>query len=253
MKKRTRVTHCGSTPAAIQTVKYNGISTYCFRCGETVWEPREPELRRPVEEPARGMPCPPNTGDPWPAHATAWMAELGFGRYEREELFGCYWSERYARIIFPLNAGFWTARAVDALGSARPKWLSSLVHRQKCVHEYHPKPQLREELTSCWPVVLTEDILSAAKVALAGASVVAIPCLGTTPSPAVLARAACAPEVVWWFDPDLSGQRQAYIGSRKLLALGVPSYIMPTLSSDKDPKYLPAGQIRERLACLTST
>jgi len=248
---KTRVTHCGSTPAAIQSVKYNGISTYCFRCGETVWEPREPELRRPVEEPARGMPCPPNTGDPWPAHATAWMAELGFGRYERAELFGCYWSQRYERIVFPLDAGFWTARAVDQGHSYRPKWLSSMVHRQRCVQEYITTGGSDPGHTL--PVVLTEDILSAAKVALAGASVVAIPCLGTTPSPAVLARAACAPEVVWWFDPDLAGQRQAYIGSRKLLALGVPSYIMPTTDGDKDPKYLPARQIRERLACLTST
>ena len=55
MQKRTRVTHCGATPAALREVKHNGISTYCFRCGATEWEWREPELRRPVEEPARGM------------------------------------------------------------------------------------------------------------------------------------------------------------------------------------------------------
>ena len=190
-----------------------------------------------------------------PLYLTSWMAELGFGRYEREELFGCYWSERFTRIVFPLAAGFWTARAVDQGRTDRPKWLSSLVNRQRCVQEYSPG-LLHHLLTGGTelPVVLTEDILSAAKVALAGASVVAIPCLGTTPSPAVLARAACAPRVMWWFDPDPAGQRQAYISSRKLLALGVPSYIMPTTDpDDKDPKYLPAGQILERLACLTST
>ena len=252
-ERRIRVRHCGSTPAAIQSVKYNGISTYCFRCGETVWEPKEPELRRPSEEPPRGMPCPLDNGDPWPAHATAWLAELGFGRYEREQVFGCYWSVRYERIVFPLNSGFWTSRAVDPPGSTRPKWLSSLVNRQRCVQEYVSTSWAAIAHKGPPPVVLTEDILSAAKIALAGASVVAIPCLGTTPSPAVLARAACAPKVMWWLDPDAAGQRQAYIGSRKLLALGVASYIMPTRLDDRDPKYLAPNEINERLACLTST
>lgn len=243
MQARRRVTHCGTSPAALQTVKYNGISTYCFRCGETVWEPREPELRRPVPQPTLGRDPPKDLGDPWPLPATAWLGQLGFGRYEREQFFGCYWSARFERIVFPLHNGFWTARSlVD-----KPKWLSSLVGRSGCVQEY-VTPRLAGA-SGTLPVVLTEDILSAAKIALADVPFVAIPCLGTLPSAAVLARAATAPRVVWWLDPDKYGQMHALGGSQRLLALGVPSHIMaPVGLDDQDPKYLPTQEIQRRLA-----
>lgn len=249
---RARVNHCGADKSAIQEVKYNGVSTFCFRCGKSEWEPREPILRPPAVEPRRDSPCPPDMGDSWPAHAVAWLAALGFGRYERRIL-GCYWSEQYQRIVFPLSPRYWTARAVhdpkDRQPDSRVKWLSSLHGRAQCVKEYGALAG-----NTRVPVVLTEDVLSAAKIGLSGAPVVTIPCLGTLPSPAVMARAAEAPLTVWWLDPDEAGQRMARLGSKRLSALGLDSRIMTTYPAhDKDPKYLDGWTIRERLACHTST
>lgn len=249
---RTRVNHCGEGKAAIQEVKYNGISTYCFRCGESIWEPREPVLRPPPAEPRQDRGPPTNVGDPWPTNATAWLAQLGFGRYERDSILRCYWSERVQRIVFPMQNGYWTARALDTerkhpVSPPRLKWLSGFYGRDKCVQEYGPKHISRDSL----PVVLTEDLLSAAKIGLSGAPVVAIPCLGTLPSPAVLARAAAAPRVVWWLDPDAAGERMARHGHARLLALGLDSQIMFTRVGDQDPKYLEPDEIKRRLASLT--
>lgn len=250
---RFRVRHCGEGKAAIQEVKYNGVSTYCFRCGESIWEPREPVLRAPAPEPRQDQPCPPDVGDEWPAHAVAWLAALGFGRYERERLFQCYWNEHFDRIVFPLNNGFWTARAVAdprrgrfAPPDTRVKWLSGLYGRARCVQEYGAMAG-----NTRVPVVLTEDILSAAKIGLSGAPVVAIPCLGTLPSPAVMARAAEAPMTVWWLDPDDAGIRMARQGNKRLAALGLDTRIMFNRVGDQDPKYLEAEEIRRRLSSMT--
>jgi hypothetical protein len=189
-----------------------------------------------------------------PGHAVAWLAALGFGRYERKRLLRCYWSERVQRIVFPLDAGFWTARAVaerpDRRSDGRIKWLSGLHGRDKCVEEY---PGPRGTTGRHLPVVLTEDLLSAAKIGLSGAPVVAIPCLGTLPSPAVMARAAEAPLTVWWLDPDPAGQRMSRQGNTRLSALGCRSTIMFTRVGDQDPKYLEPDEIRRRLASLIST
>lgn len=247
---RFRVKHCGDGKAAIREVKYNGISTYCFRCGESLWEPREPQLRPPAVEPRQDRGPPRDKADPWPLHATAWLARLGFGRYERESVLRCYWSEEAQRIVFPLREGYWTARAVETGGRRgvyppRVKWLSGFHGRDKCVQEYvHP---------ANLPVVLTEDLLSAAKIGLSGAPVVAIPCLGTLPSPAVMARAAMAPRTVWWLDPDAAGQRMARQGNARLEAVGVISEIMHTYDGDQDPKYLDPDEIKRRLSSLIST
>lgn len=239
---KTRVTHCGSSPAAIRTVKYNGISTYCFRCGETVWEPKEPELRRPSAELVREWPRPEDRGDPWPTEAIAWLASMGFGRYEREQLLGCYWHALYERVIFPLNNGFWTARTVYK-GDTRPKWLSGLQGRDRCVQRYPANAGAR----AC---VLTEDLLSAAKVGLNTPWVVAIPCLGTVPSPAVLAAAAMYDRVAVWLDSDEPGQRGAARIHARLEAVGVESWLIVTPPDEKDAKYLDGQTIRARLACL---
>jgi hypothetical protein len=237
--------HCGDSPAALETRKHNGISVYCFRCGETEWTPMEPVLRH-YEEPPRDRPPPPDMGDPWPPEAVAWLARLGFGRWERESVLKAYWSERVRRIIFPMNDGYWTGRALD---EGRPKWLSALRGRDTCVQEYtadgHEYPRSA--------VVLTEDLLSAAKVGLSSPLVTAVPCLGTLPSPSVLARAAEAPRVIWWLDPDGAGQRMAVKGHQKLLALGVRSRIMPTHLVDQDPKYLNPEEIQRRIASLILT
>jgi hypothetical protein len=122
------------------------------------------------------------------------------------------------------------------------------------VQEYAPAWVPDEYATRArLPVVLTEDLLSAAKIALSNAPVVAIPCLGTIPSAAVLARASTAPAVVWWLDPDSAGQMRAQRGNRRLLALGINSVIMTTYpAGDQDPKYLAPWTIRERLTCHSS-
>ena len=240
-----RVKHCGEDKAAIQRVGYNGISTFCFRCGESEWEPREPVLRPPPEPMRTADPAPADTGDDWPGYATAWLAADGFGRHERSTLFQCYWSERFRRIIFPLHAGFWTARAVadplDRRPDGRPKWLSGLSGRQQCVQTYGPADNTK------LPCVLTEDILSAAKISMSSDMVVAIPCLGTLPSAAVLARAAAAPIVLWWLDPDAAGQRMAHRGNRKACALGLTSRVVKSGANDFDPKHLTKTDIQRRL------
>jgi DNA primase len=137
-------------------------------------------------------------------------------------------------------------RAADT----RPKWLSGLYGRQHCVQEYI-HPTLGSLDNGELPCVLTEDILSAAKIGLSGAPVAAIPCLGTLPSPAVLARAAESPLVIWWLDPDAAGQRMALKGNSRLAAIGLDSRIMLTHPSDQDPKYLDAATIRRRVSSLT--
>lgn len=253
---RVRVNHCGEGKAAIQEVKYNGISTYCFRCGESVWEPREPVLRPPPEEPRQDTGPPPDDSDPWPRHATAWLAQMGFGRYECAQVLKCYWNERAKRLVFPLHNGFWTARALDTEVKGpsyfrqpeRIKWLSALHGRDRCVQEYTPDGLQHPD----WPVVLTEDLLSAAKVGL-NAKVTAIPCLGTLPSPAVMARAAEAARTIWWLDPDDAGVRMARQGNNRLSAIGLDSRIMFTTALDRDPKYLSPEEIRRRLSSLIST
>jgi hypothetical protein len=253
---RIRVNHCGEGKAAIQETKYNGVSTYCFRCGKSEWEPREPQLRPPPEEPRQDRGPPPDLGEALPSHVVAWLAQMGFGRYECAQVLKCYWNSRSERLVFPLHNGFWTARDMALkqfpYTSAQPKrlkWISALRGREQCVQEYGPAHYM------AWgdlPVVLTEDLLSAAKIGLSEAPVVAIPCLGTLPSPAVMARAAEAPTVVWWLDPDAAGQRMARLGNNRLLAVGVNSRIMFTHALDQDPKLLDPDTITRRLSSVIS-
>lgn len=243
--QRRRVRHCGEDRAALESRGHNGVRLYCFRCGHSGFTPLAPELRRPLPPPTPKLArYPEDAGVPLPVKYRAWLAGMGFGEWERNNLLRVFWSEELQRAVFPASGQFWLARSL----SDQPKWLTAPYGRDKCVQVFGPA----QPVLSPGVVVLTEDLLSAAKIGNAlrcggVAGTLAVPCFGTSPSPAVLAYAASAGSVVVWLDPDDAGQRAGLRVALRLRAIGRAATVMPTRPGDKDPKLLANEEILCRL------
>ena len=232
-----KIQHCGSSPAARINHSNAGISLYCFRCGEQEFIPHGPrsaaeilaarEATKELTE-ARSIPkrCVGLTDTNVPSEALLWTLKTGLTPEEATDAYGFKYDPKTRRVCIPLDGGF-IARAVYA---EQPKYIRSGSMDQE-VWE-----QRVGESTTC---VVTEDILSAIKVARSGFSSIAI--LGTNVSPTAAARIGLYKRITCWTDGDKAGDA-AYLKLRQRLALH--DVTLNRIRTDADPKNLSINEIK---------
>lgn len=169
-----RVEHdCGEGRVLKVSNGEHGYNAWCFRCGEGGFIPHPaPSLSERLAQVARSrlveakvaatvaLPRPATT-DPqlWPVAARLWLYKPGFSNDDIINL-GFYWCEPIARVVLPVTdpttgaTRYWQARAVTA--GHQPKYLNPIIDKSSLAAKY--SAGLGDT------IVLTEDILSAARV-----------------------------------------------------------------------------------------
>lgn len=235
--KKARVSHdCRDDRSMIISAGDKGWAAHCFRCGSAFEPYPTPTLaeqqaaraaQRGADEAARQSPTSPLPANlephTWPLKARVWLYKCGFTNPEIKEQ-GWYYHERTKRVVLPVVRDgrllFWQARLIEGDG---PKYLAPSVDRNNVAYRRGDGEF----------VVLTEDILSAAKV---GRQAEAWSILGTKLTPGLLAELATrACPVVVWLDPDSAGRRGAAQIVRTLRSIGVP---VSQAAGSADPKFL---------------
>ena len=221
--QKLRAEHCGMGESMIVSNGTAGFAAYCFRCGGKGFIPHAMSLAERIaqfreaeqadQEARLSLRLPePRICDPqqWPKQARVWLYKGGFSNDDIERL-GFYYHERMQRVVMPIYDGgrlvYWQARGfVPSL----PKALNPVVDRTGLVAKFGER---------AGPVALTEDILSAAKMAVACESWAL---LGTKMDDAVLASLIRRDSmVVLALDPDKAGRDGAAAIARRLSTVGV--------------------------------
>lgn len=235
---------CGPGKKLIVENKAEGFSAWCYRCSDSGWKPHpQPSLQdriarlrkvQEAEQTAEATAAPPLPGAEapslWPLHARVWLYKAGFNNDSIKNTLGAYYHERLDRVVLPVFDGgrcvYWQARGFDP---DRPKYLNPPIN----------KPLARYGQGG--PLVLTEDILSAARVAE-----VATGCaiLGTSLDDGAASHIAkvATGRVLLWFDDDDAGRKARATVRRSLGQLGIETTIIRT---SLDPKYYSTKQIEE--------
>lgn len=234
--RKGRFNHtCGEGRSLIVSREPAGISAWCFRCRAKGFIPAQRSLAERIaalqestyaDQEATGflhLPGPAER-DPqkWPDPARLWLYKAGFSNTHIQQL-GFYWNERMQRVVMPVMDGgklvYWQARGFDNL---RAKYINPEVDRQRLVAKYG-KPG------EC--LVLTEDILSAAKVARVAE---AWSLMGVDiRTPVLLEVATKGVPVIVALDPDPPGKAGGNAVVRQLQLLGVTCC---TAYMQRDPK-----------------
>ena len=243
--QRKRVDHdCGGGRVMLVENKPEGWSAWCHRCSDKGWHPKpQPSLGERVaalqtaqtadnKATADISPPMPAEFDPrlWPEPARIWLYKAGLSNARIEEL-GFYWSPDMRRVVMPVlndqgTLVYWQARAFDT--------------RFKYINPPVDKPIYKQ---GCGPLlVLTEDILSAARV---GEVTTAWSLLGTSADDRILSDIlATGLPVRVWLDPDKAGLKGRRKLVPKLRAYGVDAVSIKTA---KDPKFYSNEEIRQFL------
>jgi 5S rRNA maturation endonuclease (ribonuclease M5) len=219
-----------------------GYTAWCFRCGDKGFVPHpQPSLSERLALLARtrnaevrassSVSLPePAVYDPqsWPDPARVWLYKAGLSNSDIVRL-RFYWCPDLERVVMPVYDGdtlvYWQARALDG---RQPKYLNPKVDRSRLVAKFGDGPTL----------VLTEDILSAVKVARVTSTWA---CMGTNLSdPVLLQIAATNKPVAIMLDPDAGGVKGRQRMRKQLLSVGVDAQIVEVR---KDPKLLPTREI----------
>lgn len=238
-------------PSLIVSHSPDAYRAFCFRCKDSMWEPIQLSLAERValskaqrEADAsvdrQEMPAPLLRWQDWPPEAMLWFLKAGLGEADAVRMQAGY-HERTRRVVLPLldtwqQTGVWQARAVYP--GQKPKYLTSKGPRG--VGFYHlPKGRF-----TIWPskLVLTEDMLSAYKVAVSNPNVAAMPLTGTTLHDEHLARILHTDmPVLIWLDPDGPGQKAAAEVAARLRTFDVAH---ENICLESDPKLMPYDRIR---------
>jgi hypothetical protein len=247
-KTRCDCPQCGegtSTNAMMVSHSMGGYSGYCFACGYSPFISKgkqtlaELEALRALNEAAEAetfeVELPHDFTTEIPLEGRLWLYKAGINEPRWRKL-GIGYSESLRRVVFPVfeTSGDPTSKLQwvqcrALLAGQRPKYIQPASSPARVCAEFGK---------SAVQVVLTEDLLSAARV---GEQYRAISLLGTKLQPATMAACVKAERVYVWLDPDGAGQRGAAAIRR---SLGLVTEVI-VLTSDKDPKYLSNKQIRE--------
>lgn len=247
--RRVRVNHdCGAGRTLIVEHKDDGYAAFCFRCNEPGFIPHPPmslserlaklEKVRTLEAKVQQRPDlpEPRECDPqqWPDAARLWLYKVGFSNDDIMRL-GFYYHEPTNRVVLPVYDGgvpvFWQARSIDG---RMPKYLSPAVDRSRIAAKFGYGPV----------IVLTEDILSAARVARVTE---AWSVMGTKlPDGVAIQLAAQAKPIILMLDPDRAGQSGNIKMQCTLQSLGCETRIVVPR---RDPKYLTK---QETVSCIES-
>lgn len=244
--RRRRVDHiCGGGRTLALEHKAEGYSAWCFRCSEKGWHPHpQPSLQERIARltaekaadtaaEATSAPPVPTSFDPrdWPLKARVWLYKAGFTN-DAIMRHGFYYAERLDRVVLPvLQDGaviYWQARGFDP---GRAKYLNPPIDKPLAWYG------------STGPLVLTEDILSAARV---GEVAIGVSIMGTSVPDrhltAITARAGAG--VLVWLDPDAAGRKGRSRVAGQLALAGLAPRIIRTA---RDPKLYSRNEIEETL------
>lgn len=239
-----KVLHCGSSQAARVYNSPQGISLYCFRCGERLFQPHGPRsaaeilaARQATEalQEARAIPDRAiHLTDPTcPSEAVLWPLRTGLVPEEASDKYGMRYDPVTRRVLIPLDGGF----LARALHGERPKYIKAGAGNVEHFELQHPTGA----------VVITEDILSAIKVYRAGFSALSI--LGTSTSNTTVNRIAEYRDIVSWTDGDKAGDK-AFVKLRKKLRLY--DVRLRRIRTDKDPKDIHIKDIQQHMKAITT-
>lgn len=239
-----------------ELVSFNGTGWQLYNFGEKQAEVYAPEqtlaeklevirLRRVADDEATAtatlpMPAMYHTRD-WPAPARTWLYSAGFNNDTIHAQLGAYWNPSMQRVILPYITAYgqpaWIARRINGGGTAGPKYLfprgvprggGAVVHAEATI-----EPSV---------AVITEDLLSATRVAHA-TGFLGVAAQGTSlDRDAVIRLAKRVDEVIVWLDPDVWGRRGALSIREQFANIGVP---VRDIKSDSDPKFYSDDVIRE--------
>lgn len=172
----------------------------------------------------------------WPVEARVWLHKAGMSNDDIVEELQAVWSPAMQRVVIPLHmidgTTQWIARSIQG----QPKYL-------------FPKGMRRGGgafvrgwgLPAGRPLVVTEDILSAERVAK-DTDLDAVSALGTSlDRDAVVKLAGEYSRVIMWLDPDYYGQLGARKIAKDFSALGVK---VVNVQSLKDPKNHEPSELR---------
>lgn len=240
-----RVPHdCGTGSCMIVEHQHDHYRAHCFRCNESGYLAIQASLsemlaaRKAVqhadEQVGVAPPMPVVTDlSEWTPQARVWLYRAGFSDRDIRDLH-FYFHPTTQRVVLPVvqdnEVVYWTARAVNK--GQVPKYLNPRVSA-----DVIPK------YGSGDVIVLTEDILSAAKV---GKVAEGWSMLGTKCKPCIVAAVIeTGKPCIVWLDPDEAGIRGSLKTLHTLRAAGVP---VVRMTSDRDPKLYSSGEIRSMLA-----
>lgn len=248
--QRRRISHdCGEGSPLYASRDESGWHAWCFRCNDKGWVPAPAEsLAEKVERIKRQregditlptapflLPGPREYNlDNWPSEAKLWIYKAGLSRADAGVL-QLYWHAPSDRVIIPVlcadgsGSMFYQARAYQK--GRTPKYLGPTPKPAKLIArwgQYHTPS-------------LTEDLLSAIKIGMAGGEGWCL--LGTRITDhqlATLLKRGCTVQVC--LDPDPPGQRGAETIMKQLRAYNVPckNIVMP-----KDPKLLHLAELKD--------
>jgi hypothetical protein len=242
--QRIRVPHdCGDGRVLLVEHKDDCWSAWCHRCSDKGWHPKPtPSLAERLaklktaisaDDEAATTVAPPMPAEfnpsLWPDKARVWLYKAGLSNERIMEL-GFYWNPAMRRVVMPVFNDrvlvYWQARAFDD----RPKYINPPV----------AKPLYKQGSGNV--LVLTEDILSAARV---GEVTAAWSILGTSADDSFITEiVATGLPVRVWLDPDKAGLKGRRKLVPKLRAYGVDA---TAVKADLDPKFYSKQEILQFL------
>lgn len=233
-------------PSLMLNHRDDGYSAWCFRCEKEGggWVAKRLTIRerlallrrhREADEAAQGSTFMGGTDDlsQWPDAAVTWLLKAGISMRTAVSDIGIRWNVETGRLVIPVYNGgdrmvWYNARAFDR----DPKYLSPRRDKGRTLAEYGSGDVL----------VITEDILSAWKVAEHDERVTAVSILGTKLKDATInALLDKGMDAVTWLDPDEAGQTNARKIRKRLRAMGLN---VGNVISAADPKNVDGDTIR---------
>lgn len=218
-----RIEHfCGEGPVLKIEHTKDGLSAYCFRCGESGFTAHVRQTlsqfdflqqKEALNEVYKTMELPSDFTTAIPQDHALWLYKAGIGVLDINRL-GFGYSERLSRVILPVYADgtlvYLQARATR-FPEQQPKYLN-IAGANKGAILYRQAPLDLPPLLDN-TVVLTEDILSAARI---GAVTTSFSLLGTKLSDGQANKIGVYDTVIFWLDGDDAGIKGARKGSQKL-------------------------------------
>lgn len=268
--EKRKVRHlCGDASLVV----YNNVDSWtgwCWRCHARGWVPKpQPSMaerlqrqrqQEAIDNALRSDVQAPRPADydfgAWPTAARLWLLKAGLTPQLVRQL-GAYYHKGSDRVVLPVRAGesgrvvFWQARNCNYPADGRPKYISQSSNRSgvHCIFRASGTETAGRsgggDTDERVPVVLTEDILSAFKVAASGAAT-GYAIMGTQlggHTTQLLLSLGCP--VRTWFDPDAAGEDARLNVAKTLRYIGVRVYHIRTA---KDPKHYCLREIREHLS-----
>lgn len=249
--QRTNCWKCGGKKTASITNMGKFYVVYCHKCKDKETQdppPITPQERRALQQAAEAFevddPVLPSDFTPdIPLQGLLWLSKGGLHVNDIKTC-GFGWSDKLQRVILPVWDDLGTLIAVQArnTGTAHgPKYLGSVWSGQRPV--WRSPLDLQGSQTSATRrrgIVLTEDILSAARV---GKIAEAWSLLGTNLMPAVIKQIheRKPEETIIWMDDDEAGWNARRTMLRQLGSVGINAR---AVVSDRDPKHHTLQEMR---------